>query len=129
MDPNQDKKPPIPDHSDARFFYLLLVILVTLAGLWIIERGNRTRAERDLVNLHRQLDGEKGKTQRLSEMLVHQALAQPVVRKDLATTKMKWDGRERTVLLLSAKAGRKLGFQPDDVVWVTESPAGEPAKP
>ena len=102
---------------------LMVVIIVALAGLWIIERGRRLRAETDLVELQ---SSSQRKMQSMGNMLVQQMTQTPSIavnRDQLATQQVKWNGEARTVLLLSAAKGETLGFAPGDAILVTP-PAG-----
>jgi hypothetical protein len=105
---------------------LLVVIIVALAGLWIVERGRRLRAETALVN--EQSAGEK-RMQSMGDMLVRQMTQTPsmsIQRDQLATQQVHWNGIGRTVLLLSASEGEKLGFQPGDAILITPPSATQP---
>lgn len=104
---------------------LLVVILVALAGLWIIERRQRGRAENDLMLL--QAEGQK-KMQTMGNMLVQQMTQKQVAvnREQLPTQQVDFNGRARTILLLSAADGEKLGFQPGDVIFVTQPATSQP---
>ncbi|MBN1555324.1 MAG: hypothetical protein JXA11_11305 [Phycisphaerae bacterium] len=105
---------------------LLIVIIVALAGLWLIEKGNRKRAEQTLLELQ---TASQKKLQTMGTMLVQQmeqAKTNSVNRDQLATQEVDWNGLPRTVLLLSAADGEKLGFQPDDAILVTPPPTTQP---
>ena len=52
----------------------------------------------------------------------------PLAREDLPTETVTWNGRPRTVLRVSASAGRRLGLAPGDAVVVSEPPAGAPSE-
>ncbi|HDY65632.1 MAG TPA: hypothetical protein ENH84_05320, partial [Phycisphaerae bacterium] len=94
---------PIP-HADLRFHLLagglLVVILITLAGLWIMERGRRVRIESTMATMRQQLAEQQKKVTAVSQMLIREASTPTVNRRELPTTKVQWNGREKTVLLL-----------------------------
>jgi len=102
---------------------LMIVIIVALAGLWIIERGRRLRAETDLAE---QQTAAQRNVQSMGDMLIQQMTQSPsmsVRRDQLATQQVDWNGEPKTVLLLSASEGETLGFQPGDAILITH-PAG-----
>jgi hypothetical protein len=105
---------------------LMVVILVTLAALWMMERKARRQAQADLVAA-RQENG------RLKGMLAQMAMAQgmdqgmKVSREDLPTQTVQWDGRPRSVMVLSARTGARFGFMPGDAVVIAAPRASEPA--
>lgn len=105
---------------------LMIVIIVALAGLWIIERGRRLRAETDLAE---QQTAVQRKMQSMGDMLIQQMTQTPsmsVRRDQLATQPVDWNGQSRTVLLLSASEGEKLGFQPGDAILITHPATSQP---
>ena len=113
---------PIP-HADLRFHLLagglLVVILITLAGLWIMERGRRVRIESTMATMRQQLAEQQKKVTAVSQMLIREASTPTVNRRELPTTKVQWNGREKTVLLLGVEIGGRLGFESGDVVQIT----------
>jgi hypothetical protein len=126
-----NKNEKISSEQDSRFGLivtgLLVVIIVALAGLWMMERKRRCNAETALDDLQ---VSSREKMQSMGNMLVQQmtqASHMAVDRDQLATQRVNWNGRDRSVLLLSASRGEKLGFQPGDVILITPSPATQPA--
>ncbi len=115
--------------SDTKFHAivgaLLLLMIVVLAGLWIMEQGRRRRAEARLSDFARLQAQQREKMQVMGEMLVQQTAAPAVDREALATSQVQWNGTLRTVLLLAAPLGRSIGLLPGDVVLVT-APASPP---
>lgn len=102
---------------------LAVLIVVTLAGLWVMERSGRAKAERLAADLRR-------KNQLVGQMLIDQARPGVVIdRTALPTRPLSVDGRDRTALLLSAAQARLLGFAPGDLVLVTDPPRTAPAEP
>ena len=105
---------------------LLIVIIVALAGLWMVERGRRLRAETALAE---QQTASQKKMQSMGTMLVQQMTqAKPVQidRRQLATQQVNWNGQDRAVLLLSAAQGELFGFQPGDAIFVTPPARTQP---
>lgn len=99
---------------------LALLMLFTLAGLWVMERGQRTKLQRYVTKLREQ-------NQLIGEMVLdHAQAASPVHRQSLPTQSVTLDGNERTALLLSAPVGERLGFLPGDVLIVTAPPTTRP---
>ncbi len=109
---------------------LMVVIMASLGALWLLERRRRTDAERELAEtMHRsrQLQTTMGR-------LMGGGIRPPggganaVRREDLPVETRTIDGREARVLRISASAGERFGFEPGDVIEVSESPdkPGEP---
>ena len=120
---NEIKTPgPVPQ-ADLRFNLLagglLVVILITLAGLWIMERGRRVRTESSMTTMLQQLEQQQKKLMAMGQMLVQEVSTPVVNRRGLPTTKVQWNAREKTVLLLSAEIGGKIGFESGDVIQIT----------
>ena len=105
---------------------MMVVILATLAALWMMERRARRFAQDELAPA-RQENG------RLRGMLAQMAMTQDmeqgmkVSREDLATRTVQWDGRPRSVMVLSARTGARFGFMPGDAVVIAAPRASEPA--
>ncbi|MCD4825544.1 MAG: hypothetical protein K8S55_13185 [Phycisphaerae bacterium] len=118
---------------DMRFVYmvvgLLIVIVLTMAGLWIVERGQKSRLQADFNESQKHLQGQEHKMQRLGTMLAGQAMTSRVHRGELATQEVDWNGKKKTVLLLGGEVGRELGFQPGDVILVTAPPKTQQTTP
>jgi hypothetical protein len=101
---------------------LAMLMLFSLAGLWVMERGKRTKLQRYVDKLREQ-------NQLIGEMVLdHAQAASPVDRQSLPAQPVTFDGTNRTALLLSASVGKRLGFQPGDVLIVTAPPATAPAR-
>ena len=126
----QENKETTASPVDMRFVYmvvgLLILIVLTMAGLWIIERGQKNRLQAKFnesqKQMQKRLRGQEYKTQRLGTMLASQAMASRVQRGELATQEVDWNGKKRTVLLLGGEVGQGFGFQPGDVILVTAPP-------
>lgn len=123
-----DKTDTSPE-PDSRFnlivTILLVVIIIALAGLWIVERGRRMRAETALIE--EQVNSQK-QIQSVGQVMLQQIGQMSSINRDqLATQQVDWNGQSRTVLLLSASEGEKLGFIPGDAILVTSPPAILPA--
>lgn len=107
--------------SDLKYFMavglLLVIIIATLAVLWVTER-NRHRADvSQLVALqdkYVRLHGAMGEIIRSRR----EEFLGPIRREELATETIRWNGRARTVLRLTAADGERFGFRGGDVILV-----------
>jgi len=130
-------KPLMTDqHYNLLIMGLLIVIIITLAGLWSMEWGRRKRAEDDLVKYMEQ----NRKLQQLGGLLpagtdIQNLLStvQPESRAALpdrsSLEKVDWDGSKKQVLVLDPRTAEILGFAPGDVIWVRPaSPESSPAE-
>jgi len=111
---------------------LMMLIAISLAGLWIIERGRSSRAEHNEAQLRMQLAPmlqQQKKMQMVGQMLAEQGGLTPIARDQLPTRPVEYDGQKRAVLLLSASLGGQIGFQPGDIIEVSQPPATQPAGP
>jgi len=108
---------------------LLTTIVVLLAVLAMRERLRRIDAEIQFQQQARTIEGLQTFLSRaLSEQA--QSVAEPFRREDLPTDEVTLDGQPRTLLRLSAAAGRRFGLQPGDLVQVTEEmPTTAPETP
>ena len=121
--------PTDPATVDGRYMLLvgglLLVICLTSAVLWFLERRRRVQTESDLIDMAEQVSSLRAilaKGGALGGMMSRGP--QPVDRDSLTSWTVPLDGRPRRVLLLSAHSGRELGFHVGDLVWVC-APAGQ----
>ena len=126
----QEVGPPKPP-ADAKYLLIvcgmLLLIVVLLSVLWIRER----RTSNDLRS---QLGAYKTQFQRMavSGQLAQRFAAQsggqarPLDRDQLAAETVTYNGQPRTVLLVGAAAGRRMGLLPGDVIEVSMPPATAP---
>jgi hypothetical protein len=96
------------------------LIIVLLAGLWIAERGQRTRAEARVRNIDIAIAQQQKKMQSFGRLIATQAAGAKIMRNSLPTKQATLDGETRTVLLLDAEAAYKAGLQPGDVIVVKE---------
>lgn len=96
---------------------LLVIVIALLALLWMRERRARIAAE---VNAARWQEKSKRLSGAVGDLLVKRGgqLIQPIQRGDLPARVVDLDGQRRTVLEVGALAGRRLGFQPGDLVLV-----------
>jgi len=127
--PAEPGAPKLP--ADAKYLLivcgLLLMIVILLAVLWIRER-------RTTNDLRFRVDGMSALLQRqtlggqIGQLLGVQAgpPSQPLRRDELATEVVTYDGRPRTVMLVGAAAGRRIGLLPGDVIAVSQPPAKMP---
>jgi len=123
---------PAAGNSDAKYPLvvagLMMTIVILLSVLWIRERRN-------VADLQDQLEIARRSSMRgdlqgaLARMLAGQTEPQSraLQRDDLPAQTVTWNGRPRTVLRVSAAAGRRLGLEPGDVIVVAPPPATEPA--
>ncbi len=113
---------------------LLLLIVVALSVLWIRERTAGLAQRRQVAELVEKLRVQQD-TMALQTMLREQDDTPAVSRGDLPLRYAQFDGRQVSVLTLSAQAGRRIGFEPGDVIVVAEElpdegdSAGEPDQP
>jgi hypothetical protein len=123
---------PTPGNSDAKYLLvvagLMMTIVILLSVLWIRERRNVAILQGELALARRSsarvdLQGE------LARMLAARAepQARALQRDDLPAQTVTWNGQPRTVLSVSAAAGKRLGLEPGDVIVVAPPPATEPA--
>lgn len=126
---NPDDKIRDEAHAEADTRYpwlltgLLAMIAVALAGLWLVERGRRLRAEAEWLEEHRR---NEASMRLVGQMLAQEEHSPKWDRRRLATREVVWDGQPRTVLLLPAPDGEALGLQPGDAILVTPPPQAPP---
>ena len=117
--------------ADARFQIivaaLMVLIIAALAGLWLIERNRRIRAERELAEFsQRQLQAQAMLSQLAMGGLEPQTTPR-INRADLPPELVTLEHMGRTMLKISADAGERLGFLPGDIVFVADRPTTQPA--
>ena len=124
MDETKTTDPGV--RPDSRFQLLtgglLVVIVITLAGLWMMERARRARTESTMAGMRGQLAEQQKKMQTIGQMLVRQMNAPITNRSELGTIKVQWNGEKKTVLLLGEGVGKRLGFESGDVILITPGP-------
>ena len=124
MDETKTTDPGV--RPDSRFQLLtgglLVVIVITLAGLWMMERARRTRTENTTAGMREQLAEQQKKVQAIGQMLVRQVNEPITNRSELATIEVQWNGEKKTVLLLGKSVGKRLGFESGDVILITPGP-------
>jgi len=127
--------------SDAKYLtavgVLMGLIIVSLAGLWLAERGRRIRAEKQLAGADRQIDalkaalGSAATRQLAAAGLPGGAETAPAVALPLedilAKGPIKWQGEDRTLVRITAAAGRRLGLNPGDLIDVARAPSTAPS--
>ena len=119
--------------ADSRYLIivgaLLLVIIGSLAALWMMERNRRITAENDLVAANQ-------KTQSLQTALIGKMMAAgegaaaPPINRKLIPYKDAQLGADRVrVFDVTTEAGRMIGFEPGDVIRVLpdQPPASGPS--
>ncbi len=100
---------------------ILLVIVLTLAVLWQLERHRRISAQEKFTNCAEELN----KANLYSEMLsrANKAIESVGVdRENLTSRQVDLDGRPRKLFRISAAAGEKMGFLPGDLVEIDNPP-------
>lgn len=108
--------------DDAKFFItiavLLVLIIATLAALWMRERSARRDAQSampdQLKSLLAQLD------------VAHMPSTASIDRADLQVRTVNLDGESRQAFTITPAVGERMGFLPGDVVIVAQ-PASQPA--
>ncbi len=142
--PSKDGRPldsvePPKNAGDARFnivvAVLLVLIMASLSGLWLIERNRRVRAERALADFQ----GQQLQAQALlSQFAIAHAKEQApggagagesFRRESLESEAVVMEGKDRTMFKISPEAGEKLGFRAGDIIFVTDRPAKTIIKP
>lgn len=93
---------------------LLVVIVVALAGLWLVEQNKARRARKQLAELHDVMNIQKG----LAGPPQVIEIPQMIDRRSLETQQVQVNGQPQTVLLLRAEQGVLFGLRPGDVVKV-----------
>jgi type II secretory pathway pseudopilin PulG len=105
---------------------LMVVILATLAALWMIERRGHRQAAADLVALQQR---NQLLEKAIQQLVIQQGLGIEIKvnRDDLPMQTVNLDGQTRKVYVLSARTGARLGFEPGDVVTIASQPASSQA--
>ncbi len=113
------------DKSDTRYFItagiLMVVIIATLAALWLIERRRRIGAETNLVRVNLKYSGLRAAMENPLFGLREPSVT-PVQREDLPAETADYKGRPRMVLYLSAAAAERFGFNAGDLIDVADWP-------
>jgi len=111
---------------------LLVIIVASLAALWLLERNRRVEAERRLVEVR----NEQSLGSALAQMGMRSAAGGAemlpgagISRSDIADVRVaELDGRPRNLWVISAGAGRRVGLEPGDLVEVAPAPRTQPAE-
>ncbi len=103
---------------------LLMIIIVTLAGLWVLQIGKTQRARRELMRVQQRFDQQNEEVRSVLGL----DPAAPLNRHRLPRREVQYQGQPREVLLLDAAEAHRLGLMPGDVVEVVASPP-EPVGP
>lgn len=96
---------------------LLVLILASMGILWMRQRQQTRQWRQRAAELRQKLDERTMMLQQLAEF--ESQAVEAVQRADLPARDATVDGESRTVLLLSARRGEKLGLRPGDLVQVT----------
>ena len=136
-----------PDNAEPRYLLLvgglLVLIIALLAFLWLQERDRRQRAQTNLQVAQDKLKkvqavlgfgGASASDAEAARRFAREAAAArgggaggiaPVDRANLPAERGQLNGQPVTVLRLGAAGGKRLGFEPGDVIVVSEPPAEE----
>jgi len=143
-DPSKDGRPldsvePAKGAGDARFnivvAVLLVLIMASLSGLWLIERNRRVRAERALADFQgQQLQAQALLSQFAAAHAKEQSpgpagAGESFRRESLESEAVVMEGKDRTMFKISPDAGEKLGFRAGDIIFVADRPAKTIIKP
>jgi len=90
---------------------LAVMIIFSLAGLWIVERGKRLKIERQL---QQNLSAPRG-LDALAEIMKD---APKLDRSLLEKKTVDWNGSSREVIMLDTPRAEVLGFQEGDIIHV-----------
>lgn len=115
---------PTPDEPRSKetmlVIALLIVIAVTLGGLWLMERGRSNRAIAHAHMLRQAMQDTQDKLNKAGALIASQAAATQIIRDELDRRPASLDGREVTVYSLPARNGRAIGFAPGEVILIAE---------
>jgi hypothetical protein len=119
--------------SDARLNYLalglLVVIIVALAGLWIIERGKTRRARKALAEIQERYEDQN----RQVRTVLGLEPPKSIDRQRLPHETVDYQGESRRVLLLDVGTARRLGLDAGDLLYVpprsSDGSADAPERP
>jgi flagellar biosynthesis/type III secretory pathway M-ring protein FliF/YscJ len=130
--------------SDSRFNFmvtgLMVIIVVALSALWLTERAQRGKYQREGVQLKKALEEANARAMfaglgggtpvdatLVNKLQLMAAQSQEpqfeIVREELATVPMTVNGKPKQILQLSGTIGARAGFLPGDLIYITESPA------
>jgi len=119
--------------SDAKYLLvvcgLLMAIVILLTVLWLRERRAVNGLQAELLKAQQQRHRIDLNSQ-LGQMLaakVENHLGGALNRAELPTQTVTWNGQPRTVMMVAASAGRRIGLEPGDVLAVSAAPATSPA--
>jgi hypothetical protein len=133
--PPSQPAPPETRSKDAMLIIALLVVIaVTLGGLWLMERGRTNRAIAQAHMLGQAMQDTQTKLSKAGAIIASQAAATQVIRSELASCPATLDGQAVTLYTLPARNGRAIGFDPGDVILVAqpaeaELPTSQPSQP
>ena len=129
-----------PPRTDVKYLtvvgVLMTLIIVALAGLWVTERNRRVKADEQLAGRNRQEDAMKAflQTPAGRQLATGEAGAGPetrpsagLTRADIVSVKpIAWEGRNRTLVRITASAAQRLGFSSGDLVDVADGSSAAP---
>jgi type II secretory pathway pseudopilin PulG len=98
---------------------LLVVISVALAWLWQMQKRRTEEAQRALI--------EQQRANPLAQFLSQAGQQQPFPKQDAAPETIQFNGHPTPLYKLSAQAGRRIGFEPGDLISVlSDQPTSRP---
>lgn len=100
---------------------LLMVIIVALAGLWIVERGHARRARNNLLEMQQAVEQQNEQVRTVLGLT-----PPPTIDRDaLPSRQGRLDGEQRKILRMPADRARLLGLREGDIIEVApETPPG-----
>ncbi len=117
---SDNDKQPVPPSGDSRYLLLvggiLMVIVLTLAALWQIERRRRMASDEKLTTYSEKLY----KANLVSEMFRDNMIM--IDRNSLANEEVSLNGEQRKLFHVNAPDGEKMGFLPGDLVEIDNPP-------
>jgi len=97
---------------------LLVVISVALAWLWQMQKKRTEEAQRALV--------EQQRANPLAQFLSQAGQQQPFAKQDAAPETIQFNGRPTPLYKISTQAVRRIGFDPGDLILVSDQPTSRP---
>ncbi|MBI5723060.1 MAG: hypothetical protein HZA50_03800 [Planctomycetes bacterium] len=120
--------------GDAKFLIivggLLLLIIICLAMLWFVERRKRGAAEQNVAELVQYQQKLQSVMTKMPAMFPQIDLpSKAVIRQDLAAEQANLNGKPAPLFRISASAGRRMGFEPGDLILIGPEPAATASAP
>lgn len=126
--PQDDNQQP---KDDGGFIFwiigLLAVMLVSVAGLWLVEKGRTNRAYGQIRKQNEYIARQQGQMHQLGGMLA-QTNIKKIDPASLPTEKHKFDGKDVNVIMLDEFSAQTHGLKAGDVILVAPTPMGPVAR-